>query len=88
TESESEGQEKEETVSSTNNANTVSSTNNANTISNMPILENNSIFDHSYDEDVGAKADMNNLDTTIQVSSIPTTRIRKDHPLDQVIGDL
>nr|GEV79542.1 retrovirus-related Pol polyprotein from transposon TNT 1-94 [Tanacetum cinerariifolium] len=32
-------------------------------------------------------ADMNNLDTTIQVSSIPTTRIHKDHPLDQVIGD-
>ncbi|GKB08297.1 putative ribonuclease H-like domain-containing protein [Tanacetum coccineum] len=35
-----------------------------------------------------AKADMNNLDTTIQVSPIPTTRIHKDHPLDQVIGDL
>ncbi|GKD65504.1 putative ribonuclease H-like domain-containing protein, partial [Tanacetum coccineum] len=33
-------------------------------------------------------ADMNNLDTTIQVSPIPTTRIHKDHPLDQVIGDL
>ncbi|GJS15987.1 putative reverse transcriptase domain-containing protein [Tanacetum coccineum] len=40
------------------------------------------------DEDVGAEADMNNLDTTIQVSPIPTTRIHKDHPLDQVIGDL
>nr|GEV75823.1 ribonuclease H-like domain, reverse transcriptase, RNA-dependent DNA polymerase [Tanacetum cinerariifolium] len=34
------------------------------------------------------KADMNNMDTTIQVSLIPTTRIHKDHPLDQVIGDL
>ncbi|GKB26644.1 putative ribonuclease H-like domain-containing protein [Tanacetum coccineum] len=33
-------------------------------------------------------ADMNNLDTTIQVSPNPTTRIHKDHPLDQVIGDL
>ncbi|GJY69032.1 putative ribonuclease H-like domain-containing protein [Tanacetum coccineum] len=54
----------------------------------MPILEENSIVDHSYDEDAGAKVDMNNLDTTIQVSSIPTTRINKDHPLDQVIGDL
>ncbi|GKD00991.1 putative ribonuclease H-like domain-containing protein [Tanacetum coccineum] len=31
---------------------------------------------------------MNNLDTTIQVSPILTTRIHKDHPLDQVIGDL
>ncbi|GJZ48933.1 retrovirus-related pol polyprotein from transposon TNT 1-94 [Tanacetum coccineum] len=39
-------------------------------------------------EVVGAEADMNNLDTTIQVSPIPTTRIYKDHPLNQVIGDL
>ncbi|GJW76929.1 uncharacterized mitochondrial protein-like protein [Tanacetum coccineum] len=31
---------------------------------------------------------MNNLDTTIQVSHNPTIRIHKDHPLDQVIGDL
>ncbi|GJW75807.1 retrovirus-related pol polyprotein from transposon TNT 1-94 [Tanacetum coccineum] len=34
------------------------------------------------------EADMNNLDTTIQVSPNPTIRIHKDHPLDQVIGDL
>nr|GEW62499.1 hypothetical protein [Tanacetum cinerariifolium] len=34
------------------------------------------------------EADMNNLDTTIQVSLILTTRIHKDHPLDQVSGDL
>ncbi|GJS57254.1 hypothetical protein Tco_0652038 [Tanacetum coccineum] len=48
-----------------------------------------SIFDSSKDdEDVGAEADINNLDTTIRVSLIPTTRIHKDHPLDQVIGDL
>nr|GEU80188.1 ribonuclease H-like domain-containing protein [Tanacetum cinerariifolium] len=33
-------------------------------------------------------ANMNNLDTTIQVSPIPTIRIHKDHPLDQVIVDL
>ncbi|GKD44149.1 putative ribonuclease H-like domain-containing protein [Tanacetum coccineum] len=37
--------------------------------------------------DDGAEADMNNLDTKIQVSPIPTTRIHKDHPLDQVIRD-
>ncbi|GKA78113.1 putative ribonuclease H-like domain-containing protein [Tanacetum coccineum] len=56
---------------------------------NMPALEDVSIFDFSRnDEDDGAEADMNNLDTTIQVSPIPTTRIHKDHPLDQVIGDL
>ncbi|GKA47897.1 retrovirus-related pol polyprotein from transposon TNT 1-94 [Tanacetum coccineum] len=56
---------------------------------NMPALEDYSIFDFSRnDEDDGAEADINNLDTTIQVSPIPTTRIHKDHPLDQVIGDL
>nr|GEY74037.1 hypothetical protein [Tanacetum cinerariifolium] len=33
-------------------------------------------------------ADMNNLDTYFQVSLVPTTRIHKDHPLNQVIGDL
>ncbi|GJR04788.1 putative ribonuclease H-like domain-containing protein [Tanacetum coccineum] len=56
---------------------------------NMPALEDYSIFDFSRDdEDDGAVADMNNLDTTIQVSPNPTTRIHKDHPLDQVIRDL
>ncbi|GKD89023.1 retrovirus-related pol polyprotein from transposon TNT 1-94 [Tanacetum coccineum] len=51
---------------------------------NMPALEDDNIFDFSRDdEDDGAVADMNNLDTTIQVSPIPTTRIHKDHPLDQ-----
>ncbi|GJX13405.1 hypothetical protein Tco_0205163 [Tanacetum coccineum] len=50
----------------------------------MPALEDYSIFDFSRDDkDDGAAADMNNLDTTIQVSLIPTTRIHKDHPLDQ-----
>ncbi|GJW24085.1 putative ribonuclease H-like domain-containing protein [Tanacetum coccineum] len=32
--------------------------------------------------EVGAKADLNNLETTINVSPIPTTRIYKDHPID------
>nr|GEU96434.1 hypothetical protein [Tanacetum cinerariifolium] len=36
-------------------------------------------------EDDGIVADINNLDTTIQVSPIPTIRIHKDHPFDQVI---
>nr|GEV28743.1 hypothetical protein [Tanacetum cinerariifolium]GEX84575.1 hypothetical protein [Tanacetum cinerariifolium] len=54
----------------------------------MPALEDVSIFNFSSnDEDDGTMADMNNLDTTIQVSPIPTTRIHKDHPLDQVIRD-
>ncbi|GJV33413.1 retrovirus-related pol polyprotein from transposon TNT 1-94 [Tanacetum coccineum] len=56
---------------------------------NMPELEDYSIFDSSRnDEDNGAEADINNLDTTIQVSPIPNTRIHKDHPLDQLIRDL
>ncbi|GKF40990.1 hypothetical protein Tco_0124332 [Tanacetum coccineum] len=40
------------------------------------------------DEDVGAEADMNNLNTFIPVSPIPTTRIHKDHPVEQIIKDL
>nr|GEX57841.1 hypothetical protein [Tanacetum cinerariifolium] len=56
---------------------------------NMHALEDVSIFNFSSDdEDDGPVADMNNLDTTIQVNHIPTTRIDKDHHLDQVIRDL
>nr|GEV13496.1 hypothetical protein [Tanacetum cinerariifolium] len=55
----------------------------------MLALEDDSIFDLlSDDEDDGVVVDINNLNTAIQVSPIPTTRIHKDHPLDQVIGDL
>ncbi|GJX01218.1 putative ribonuclease H-like domain-containing protein [Tanacetum coccineum] len=51
---------------------------------NMPVLKDYSIFDFTRDdEDDAAVADMNNLDTTIQVSPILTIRILKDHPLDQ-----
>ncbi|GKE64597.1 hypothetical protein Tco_1518758, partial [Tanacetum coccineum] len=95
-ESECNDQKKEDNVNNTNNVN-ATSTNEVNAVGrktsielpfdlNMPALEDYSIFRD--DEDVGAEADMNNLDTTIQVSPIPTTRIHKDHPLDQVIGDL
>ncbi|GKC13760.1 hypothetical protein Tco_1010542 [Tanacetum coccineum] len=56
---------------------------------NMSALEDYSKFDFSRDdEDDGAMADMNNLDTTIQVSLNPTTRIHEDRPLNQVIEDL
>ncbi|GJX13673.1 putative ribonuclease H-like domain-containing protein [Tanacetum coccineum] len=55
----------------------------------MPELKDISIFEDSYeDEDVSVEADKNNLDTTIQVSLIPTRRIHKDHPLEQVIQAL
>ncbi|GKA13414.1 ribonuclease H-like domain-containing protein [Tanacetum coccineum] len=36
-------------------------------------------------KDVGAEADMNNLDTFIHVNPIPTTRIHKDHLVKQII---
>ncbi|GKD20428.1 hypothetical protein Tco_1222131, partial [Tanacetum coccineum] len=40
------------------------------------------------DEDVGAEADMNNLDAFILVSPTPTTRVHKDHLVEQIIEDL
>ncbi|GJS93231.1 retrovirus-related pol polyprotein from transposon TNT 1-94 [Tanacetum coccineum] len=97
--SESNDQEKEDNVNSTNNVN-AASTNEVNAVGgktsielpfdpNMPALEDYSIFDFTRDdEDDGVVDDMNNLDITIQVNPIPTTRIHKDHPLNQVIGDL
>ncbi|GJU37932.1 putative ribonuclease H-like domain-containing protein [Tanacetum coccineum] len=56
----------------------------------MPDLEDStSIFRGAYDdEDVGAEADLNNLETTMNVNLIPTTRIHKDHPKDQIIRDI
>ncbi|GJX57419.1 hypothetical protein Tco_0287316 [Tanacetum coccineum] len=61
----------------------------------MPDLEdttdllNTSIFSGAYDdEDVGAEADLNNLETTMNVSPISTTRIYRDHLKDQIIGDI
>ncbi|GJX37854.1 putative ribonuclease H-like domain-containing protein, partial [Tanacetum coccineum] len=98
-ENECNDQEKEDNVNSINNANTVSLTVNAAGTNednaelpvdpNMPALEDYSIFDlSSDDQEDGAEADMNNLETTIQVKPIPTIRIHKDHPLNQLIGDL
>nr|GEZ62280.1 ribonuclease H-like domain-containing protein [Tanacetum cinerariifolium] len=95
-ESECYDQEKLDNVNSTNSVNTAS-TNKFNAVGaitnnklpfdlKMPELEDIRTFNFSNkDEDDGAEADINNLDTAIQVSSTPTTRIHKDHPLDQVI---
>nr|GEW34471.1 retrovirus-related Pol polyprotein from transposon TNT 1-94 [Tanacetum cinerariifolium] len=44
---------------------------------NMPELEDITYFDD--EEDVGAEAAFNNLETFITVSPIPTTRVHKDH---------
>ncbi|GKC48188.1 ribonuclease H-like domain-containing protein [Tanacetum coccineum] len=95
-------QEKDSNVNNTNNINTVSPTVNAaskedNVIDenivygcaddpNMPDLKEIARFSDA--EDDSAKADMTNLDTHIPVSPIPTTRIHKDHPVEQIIGDI
>ncbi|GKA26324.1 putative ribonuclease H-like domain-containing protein, partial [Tanacetum coccineum] len=91
-------QEKDASVNSTNNINIV----NAGGIKdnavdenivygcaddpNMPELEDIVYSDDA--EDVGAEADMNNLDTFMPVSPILTTRMHKDHPIEQIIRDL
>nr|GEU95081.1 hypothetical protein [Tanacetum cinerariifolium] len=94
-ESECKDQEKEDNVNSTNNVNAVGTNRinavGANTNNELPFdpemhaLEDISTFNFLSDHE---EADMNNMDTTIQVSPVATTRIHKDHPLDQVIGDL
>nr|GEU44963.1 putative ribonuclease H-like domain-containing protein [Tanacetum cinerariifolium] len=67
---------------STNNTNTFS----AGGPSNATVkLEDVTYYD---DEDVGAEAHFIKLETTITVSLIPTTRVHKDHPVTQIIGDL
>ncbi|GJU44130.1 putative ribonuclease H-like domain-containing protein [Tanacetum coccineum] len=52
----------------------------------MPNLEE--IVYSNDDKEVGAEADMNNLATTVPVSPIPTIRVHKDHPHEQIIGDI
>ncbi|GKF31845.1 ribonuclease H-like domain-containing protein, partial [Tanacetum coccineum] len=95
-------QEKDANVNSTNNINNVSPTINVAGIKdnavnenivygcandlNMPNLEE--IVYSDDDEDIGAEADMNNLDACIPVSPIPITRVHKDHPVEQIIRDL
>nr|GEU82786.1 hypothetical protein [Tanacetum cinerariifolium] len=50
----------------------------------MHELEDISIFEDSNEDVFGEEADLNNLESTFQVSPILTTRIHKDHPLEQV----
>nr|GEU49790.1 retrovirus-related Pol polyprotein from transposon TNT 1-94 [Tanacetum cinerariifolium] len=83
-------QEKKDNINSNNNVNTISltvnvaGTNKDNELSfdpNMPALEDVDTFDFSNkNEDNDIVADINNKDTTIQVSHILTIRIHKDHP--------
>nr|GEW26646.1 ribonuclease H-like domain-containing protein [Tanacetum cinerariifolium] len=92
-------QEKEDNVNNTNNVN-AAGTNRVNVVGantnnelpfdlEMPALDDICAFNFSSDhKNVDEMAVMNNLDTTIQVSPTPIIRIHKDHPIDQVIGDL
>nr|GEZ53747.1 putative ribonuclease H-like domain-containing protein [Tanacetum cinerariifolium] len=52
----------------------------------MPELEDITYSDD--EDDVGAEADFNNLETSITVSPIPTTAVHKNHHVTQIIGDL
>nr|GEX35094.1 putative ribonuclease H-like domain-containing protein [Tanacetum cinerariifolium] len=92
-------QEEKGSVNNTNRVNDVSSTVNAasnkvnvvgrkSSIPNMPELEDISIFEDSNEDVFGVEADLHNLESTFQVYPILITRIHKDHPLKQVIGDL
>nr|GEU40832.1 uncharacterized mitochondrial protein AtMg00810-like [Tanacetum cinerariifolium] len=95
-------QEKDLNVNSTNNINTVSPTANtagikdnavdANIVygcaNDLNMLNLEEIDYSDKDEDVGAEADMTNLDTNIPVRPILTTRIHKDRPVEQIIGDI
>ncbi|GKF43956.1 hypothetical protein Tco_0130508, partial [Tanacetum coccineum] len=95
-------QEKDANVNRTNNINNVSPTINAASIEDNVVDENivyrcvddpkipnlEEIGRFSDAKDDGAEADMTNLDTSIPVSHIPTTRIHKDHPVEQIIRDI
>nr|GEZ50300.1 putative ribonuclease H-like domain-containing protein [Tanacetum cinerariifolium] len=52
----------------------------------MPKLEDITYSDD--EDDVGAEAVFNNLETSIIVSPISTIRVHKDHPISQIIGDM
>nr|GEZ85955.1 hypothetical protein [Tanacetum cinerariifolium] len=95
-------QEKDANVNNTNNVNIVNPIANAASTKdndvdknivygcaddpNMPNLEEIVYSDN--DEDVGVEADMTNLDTNILINPILTTKIHKDHPVEQIIGDI
>nr|GEW03785.1 ribonuclease H-like domain-containing protein [Tanacetum cinerariifolium] len=51
----------------------------------MPELEDVTYSDD--EDDVGVEADFNNLETSITVSPIPTTRVHKDHHVSQIIEE-
>nr|GFC04728.1 hypothetical protein [Tanacetum cinerariifolium] len=68
-------------TNSTNSFNTASSS-----VNTTCLLED--IVYSDDEEDVGAEADLSNLETNIPVNPIPTTRVYKDHHVNQIISDL
>ncbi|GKB81468.1 putative ribonuclease H-like domain-containing protein, partial [Tanacetum coccineum] len=78
-------------ATSTNTANTVraTSTNTVNTICTPDIYDNpsNGIFTNASYDDEGAMADFTNLETTMNVSPIPASRIHSIHPTTQILRD-
>nr|GEU39504.1 hypothetical protein [Tanacetum cinerariifolium] len=96
--------QEKDSVNSTNRVNVVSPTvnaasNEANAVGrkssiellddlNMPDLEDVSIFEDSKEDVFGVEVDLNNMETTFQISLIPTTRIYKDHSVEQIVGDI
>nr|GFA54714.1 hypothetical protein [Tanacetum cinerariifolium] len=70
---------RQNSIDSTNNFSAAGPSNAA-----MPNLED---LSHNTD-DVGAEADINNLESIISARYIPKTRIHKDHLTSQIIGDL
>ncbi|GKF11969.1 hypothetical protein Tco_0049895, partial [Tanacetum coccineum] len=95
-EDERDDQEKDASINSTNNVN-AASINEVNVVGrkasielpdepNMLALEDTVYLDDH--EDVGAEANINNLDAFMHVSPILTTRVHKDHPVEQIIRDL
>nr|GEZ15197.1 hypothetical protein [Tanacetum cinerariifolium] len=65
-------------LNSANNTNSLSAAGPSNTAVNIIYFDDK--------EDVGAEADFSNLETSITVSPIPTTRVHKDHHVTQIIG--
>ncbi|GJW86376.1 putative ribonuclease H-like domain-containing protein [Tanacetum coccineum] len=61
--------------------------------SQIPALEDiydnpsDGIFTNASYDDEGAVADFTNLETTVNVSPIPTSRIHSIHPITQILGD-
>ncbi|GJV03888.1 putative ribonuclease H-like domain-containing protein [Tanacetum coccineum] len=92
--------EQDTNVNNTNNINTISPTFSVADIENSVVDENivyGCINDPNMpnlekivysDEEVGGEADMNNLAINMHVSPILTTRVHKDHPLEQIIRDI